>query len=73
MRFREAVVWWLAAVLSVLAGIGAALAWFRPDHVTLPAPDEAAPRTTPQPAPPALAHWTTGRVQAAGRKPSIDR
>ena len=66
MRARDQVVWWLAAVLAVLTGIGAALAWFRPEHVTLPPPAEAAPRAPPQPAPPALA-------QAAGRKPSIDR
>ena len=50
MRARDQVVWWLAAVLAVLTGIGAALAWFRPEHVTLPPPEEAAPRAPPQPA-----------------------
>jgi hypothetical protein len=66
MRFRDSVVWGLAAVFAVLAGIGGALVWFRPDHVTLPPLDDTAPQAAPQPAPPSLA-------QAAGRKPSIDR
>lgn len=73
MRARDQVVWWLAAVLAVLTGIGAALAWFRPDHVTLPPPEQAAPQGPPMAAPPLLAGAANQRTQAAGRNPSIDR
>lgn len=46
--------WWAAAVLAALLGVSTARHFYRPDHVTLPPPEDAGPRQPPSEAPPAL-------------------
>lgn len=52
---QRTTIWWLAAIAAAAVGIAGALLWFRPDHVTLTPPEEAAPSVPPQTAPPARA------------------